>query len=198
MRIIVAMAVVGLASVTSTWAQDPAPGQQESTLEPGSSSSESYYRRGVGFKGSNIFDPKYKQRLKNYAEQIEMGMTRGWLSPEQGTHFKTELERLTKLEATVSAAGYPKEQLDDLEKQVTQFNIDLTSAGSQKSATPVANPDGDLPPLAPDFREGLPKPEAMPAAKPIAKSVTTSVKKTVAKPAVRKVVVTRKPAPKKK
>lgn len=205
MRIIVAMAFLGLVSVTGSFAQDPAPGQLESTLEPGSSSSQSYYRRGVGFKGSNVFDPKYKQRLKNYAEQIEMGMTRGWLTPEQGARFKTELERLTKLESAVSAAGYPKDQLDDLEKQVTQFNIDLTSTGSQQSASPPltkttappipgANPDEELPPLAPDFRagQGLPKPAGTtPVAKPATK---TAVK---AKPALRK-VVTRKPLPKKK
>jgi hypothetical protein len=100
--------------------------------------SEEYVKGYGGVRGSNVFNPKFQERLKTYAEQVDMGLSRGWLTAEEGTQFKVQLDRLNKLEETVRTAGYPKDQLDNLEKEITRFNMDLTSAANKpaKAATP--------------------------------------------------------------
>lgn len=109
----------------------------ESHTKPGSASSVTTVEQSgvMGFKSSNKVNYKYKERLKTYAEQIDMGQTKGWLTAEEVSQFKTELARLNALEAEVSGKGYQKAQVDDLEKQVTKFNMDLTAAANKKPAT---------------------------------------------------------------
>ena len=80
---------------------------------------------------------KYSQRLKNWAEQIDTGITKGWLSADDATKMKARLEELRKLNDSVSSKGYPRADLDDMEKQFTQFNIDLSHA-SETPAKAVA------------------------------------------------------------
>ena len=76
---------------------------------------------------------KYSERLKNWAEQIDIGTTKGWLSADDATKMKARLEELRKLNDSVSSKGYQRADLDDMEKRFTQFNIDLSHA----SATPA-------------------------------------------------------------
>jgi len=95
-----------------------------------SSSSSSSTETVADTKGHSF---KYSERLKNWAEQIDMGTTKGWLSADDATKFKARLEDLRKLNDSVSSKGYQKADLDDMEKQFTQFNIDLSHA----SATPA-------------------------------------------------------------
>lgn len=91
----------------------------------------------MGVRSANVFRPKYRERLKTYSEQIEMGVAKGWLTSEEGQHFKKEHARLDALEAEVSSHGFPKAELDNLERQFTQFNIDLHKA-SNKPASAAA------------------------------------------------------------
>jgi hypothetical protein len=156
-----------------------APVPSSDTSGGGSSSSE-YYSRGVGFKNANVFNPKYRERLATYAEQVEMGLSKGWLTPEEGAQFKSQLARLNQLEETVRAAGYPKDQLDNLEKEVTRFNMDLTTATNKPVKSPVATPaPAVVPVVAPT-----------PIAKP--KVVSTPAKKPPAKPSAKKAVKKKK------
>lgn len=100
--------------------------------------SESYESRGYGgVRDANRIEFKYKERLKNWGEQIQMGLTRGWLSQADAGIFKDRLEKLRTLEADVSSKGYPKPELDDMEKQFTKFNQDLSDAGTKSTAPPV-------------------------------------------------------------
>lgn len=100
--------------------------------------SESSELRGYGgVHEANRIEFKYKERLKNWGEQIQMGITRGWLSESDAGIFKDRLEKLRTLEADVSSKGYPKPELDDMEKQFTKFNQDLSDAGTKSTAPPV-------------------------------------------------------------
>ncbi|HEY9869301.1 MAG TPA: hypothetical protein V6D08_09055 [Candidatus Obscuribacterales bacterium] len=105
------------------------------------SSEVTFERKGVmGVRGSNVFRPKYRERLKTYAEQIELGTSKGWLTTEEGERFKKELARLDSLEAEASKHGWPKAELDDVERAFTQFNIDLHKASNKPAAPTPARP----------------------------------------------------------
>ncbi len=102
-----------------------------------SSSEETTITRGVGFRQSNKFEFKYKERIKTYEEQIQMGLKRGWLSEEDAKTFSLRLDKLKNMEASVSTNGYPKPELDNLELEITKFNKEFSDAG-QKTNTPSA------------------------------------------------------------
>jgi hypothetical protein len=123
-----ALTVMGSAVVSASAADE---------IAQGSSSSSSYSSSGVGFKGANTFAPKYKERIGNYREQIQMGRTKGWLTSAQADHFDAELDRLTALEAKAAAANYAQAELTAVEKAFTTFNIELSSA-STAGAKPAA------------------------------------------------------------
>lgn len=77
---------------------------------------------------------KYKERLGNYAQQIDKGVSNGWLSASEAANFRSRLEQLRSQDAAAGQAGYPKDQLDNLDKSFTKFNEDLSSASSKSSA----------------------------------------------------------------
>jgi hypothetical protein len=79
------------------------------------------------------FSPKYKERMTNYIGQIQMGLDKGWLTTAQADHFKSEIDRLRQLDGQVAAQNYAQPGLDNLERQMTQFNIDLAKAAAQPS-----------------------------------------------------------------
>ncbi|MBZ0186977.1 MAG: hypothetical protein K8F91_12090 [Candidatus Obscuribacterales bacterium] len=97
----------------------------------------SSYSRGVGFKNANVFNPKYKERLTNFEEQIRTGLAKGWINQAQASKFRARLAVLKTVEAKVSAKNYPKAELDDMEKQFTLYNQDFSKAASSKQLTTV-------------------------------------------------------------
>ncbi|MBX9685914.1 MAG: hypothetical protein K2X27_04380 [Candidatus Obscuribacterales bacterium] len=131
-------------------AQDSSSASSSSSFSSSSSSSSSgqvVEQSGVmGIRQSNKKAFKYKERLSTYAEQLEMGLNKGWLTADEVQNFKTQLSALNELEKKVSANGYQADELSDLEKKVTKFNMDLTAAAnkpaksttSAQPATPAA------------------------------------------------------------
>lgn len=113
-------------------------GENNPSASGSSSSSSEVHQSGVmGIRQSNKFAPKYKERIETYKNQIELGLTKGWLSKENAEKFSVELKRLSELEASVAAKGYVKADVDDIDKQLTKFNMDFTNAGQQKAAPAV-------------------------------------------------------------
>jgi hypothetical protein len=142
----------------TTIIESTSPAPSTNVVEPGSES---------GVAVTKMFAPKYKERLNNYADQIQMGLTKGWLTSAQADHFNSEVQRLRKVEADCAAQNYAKPALDDLEKQMTQFNIDLSRASSisfPAKETPAKGGTGgtqldQMPPTAPPVvRSGAPLP----------------------------------------
>lgn len=78
---------------------------------------------------------KFKERLKNIRQQNDTALSKGWITADEHTKFNGEVDRLTSVEATVEAAGFPKADLDDLEKQVTKLNADLSTASNKQPKT---------------------------------------------------------------
>jgi len=77
---------------------------------------------------------KYKERFRNYTEQITLGETKGWLTADQAAKFRSQLEDLKAEEAAAGKNGYPKGDIDRLDKTQTKFNQDLSTAEQTKPA----------------------------------------------------------------
>jgi hypothetical protein len=77
-------------------------------------------------------EAKYRQRIKDMREQLDNGLSKGWISSAKGEQLKQELSDVDTLETGVSSQGFPKEPTNDLEKKVTALNEHITSAMSQK------------------------------------------------------------------
>jgi len=75
---------------------------------------------------------QYKVRLDNSKEQIDLGLTKGWLKPAKAEELKKELAAAYALESDVKAKGYPKDATVELEKAVTLLNQHVTSAAASK------------------------------------------------------------------
>lgn len=150
---------------------------------PAAADETTTFSSGVGFKGANKFAPKYKERIKTYREQIQMGLTKGWLTQAQGDHFSSELNRLAELEEKVAQTNYAQPGLDDVEKQFTTFNIEFSRAAS--SPAPAAAPAKPATPSATTPSTSATTPKATTTAKTTSTSKTTTTKKAPSKPATK-------------
>lgn len=103
-----------------------------------SSSSATTVTRGVGFKNANKVEFKYKERIKNFEEQLVMGKKKGWLTNQEILEFRERLNVLIDLEKTVSGKGYPKAELDKMEKMFTLYNEQFHKAATTPMAKKTA------------------------------------------------------------
>ena len=88
---------------------------------------------------------KFKERLSNIQEQVNRGLDNKWLSVGQAAAFKTERERLLDLTNQTESAGWPKDQVDRLEKDVTVLSAKVSSAatkGGPKAPAPQTEESG--------------------------------------------------------
>ncbi|CAN5644464.1 hypothetical protein BH10CYA1_BH10CYA1_14190 [soil metagenome] len=102
----------------------------------GSSSSSSSTTTEATVKGYAF---KYKQRFDTYSGQIEMGISKGWLTAAQAETFKTRLSELRSVESAASHSGYPDADIARLDKMTTKFNEDLSSASSSKASATTSS-----------------------------------------------------------
>ena len=123
------LAVLALVSLVTV-----APALSDEITESHSSSSSS-----VGTTEKKGFAFKYSERLKNWSEQIDMGISKGWLTADEAQNFRKRLAVLKTLNDNVSGKGYPKADLDAMEKQFTQFNIDLSNTASKPKTSSAAS-----------------------------------------------------------
>ncbi|MCA9813466.1 MAG: hypothetical protein H6677_15265 [Candidatus Obscuribacterales bacterium] len=108
--------------------------QKTPETNSGSTSTTSTVTRGVGFKNANKVEFKYKERIKNFEEQLVMGKQKGWLTDQEILEFREKLDVLIDLEKTVSGKDYPKADLDKMEKMFTLYNEQFHKAAT----TPMA------------------------------------------------------------
>lgn len=106
------------------------------------SSSSSSTTDSIDVKQHNL---KYGERVKNWGEQIDMGISKGWLTADEASTFKTRLDGLRQLNDSISAKGYPRAEQDDMEKQFNTFNIDLSTAASKPKTAAAPAPAAEKP-----------------------------------------------------
>ena len=126
-----------LAAVCSTQLFTPVGAQSESQKDLETphlkNSSSSQYFRGVSFRNANKVEFKYKERIKNFKEQLKMGIEKNWLTSQEAQEFKEKIDVLEKMEKKVSDKKYPKEEVDHMEKMFTLYNQQFHKA----STTPM-------------------------------------------------------------
>lgn len=129
------MRIPSLILALTVLAQLPAQAQESSDVSKPhlKNSKSSQYFRGVSFRNANKVEFKYKERLKNYREQLKMGIEKNWLTSQEVQEFKEKLDVLAKLEKKVSARKYPKKEVDHMEKMFTLYNQQFHKA----STTPM-------------------------------------------------------------
>ncbi|MCC7530738.1 MAG: hypothetical protein IT342_19600 [Candidatus Melainabacteria bacterium] len=123
---IISMPAAGLAEETVVKRTTIIEGTSNTT--PGGSSS-------VSVTQTKSYSLKFKERLSNLTQQNSTALSKGWITADENAKFSAEISRLTALEAKVEGAGFPKADLDDLEKQVTKLNSDLSTASSKQPKT---------------------------------------------------------------
>ena len=102
--------------------------ESTSKVSPGAPSS-------VSITATKTYTLKFKERLSNITQQNATALSKGWITADEKAKFDSEIERLTAVEAKVEGAGFPKADVDDLEKQVTKLNADLSSASNKAKTT---------------------------------------------------------------
>lgn len=123
---------------TSQTKVEKTPETKSGSVTGSGSSSATTVTRGVGFKSANKVEFKYKERIKNFEEQLVMGKTKGWLTNQEILEFREKLNVLIDLEKTVSSKGYPKEELDKMEKMFTLYNEQFHKAATTPMAKKTA------------------------------------------------------------
>jgi len=86
-------------------------------------------KKGVQFE--------FKQRLSDIQDRINTGMDKGWLKVGQAAAFKTEHDRLLDMTNRVESEGWPKGEVDQLEKDVTSFSASVSTAMSSGTPAPT-------------------------------------------------------------
>jgi len=74
---------------------------------------------------------EYKQRLSDLKEQIDKGLEKGWINADQSAALSAEHDRLLAATHKAKKAGWPKDQVNVLEKGVTAFSARVSTALSK-------------------------------------------------------------------
>lgn len=86
------------------------------------------------FADKKVFVPKFKERIKNLKEQVDFSLGKGFITQAESTAFHARLDQLHVQEEDLAKKGYPKAELDGLEKGITGLNSDLFKASNKASA----------------------------------------------------------------
>lgn len=190
--------VLAVGTITAGYAQDSSYSRVEtrssSTTTSSSTSTGSSDKANQGsssetvtFTDKKVFVPKFKERIKNLREQVDFSLGKSFISKDESSTFHSRLDQLHAQEEDLAKRGYPKTELDDLEKGITGLNSDLFKASNK--------PSGEK---AGETTAGSGSAETGAAAKSTG-ATAEAVTKTTAKPAATKPAATapaKKPAAK--
>ncbi len=112
------------------------------------------------YKPTLIFVPKFKERLLNLADQIRLVQSKGFISSDEASLFLDRQSKLLLQEAEASKKGFPRPELDDLEKAITLLNSDLFKAS--KKSDPVKPGPAQTEVNDPNLIPAYPDPELQP------------------------------------
>ncbi len=79
-------------------------------------------KKGVQFK--------FKERIADLQSKINTAVDKGWMTSAQASDFRAEGDRLMTAANSAESLGWPKADVDVLEKNVTKLNADVASAST--------------------------------------------------------------------
>jgi hypothetical protein len=136
--------VLAVGTITTSYAQESSYSRVEtrssSTTSSSSTSTGSSDKSNQGassetvtFADKKVFVPKFKERIKNLREQVDFSLGKTFISKDESSKFHSRLDQLHAQEEDLAKRGYPKSELDDLEKGITGLNSDLFKASNKPS-----------------------------------------------------------------
>lgn len=81
------------------------------------------------------FVPKFRQRLVDLADQVKMAQGKGFITADEASKFMDRQAKLLVQEESANKKGFPRPELDELERAITLLNGDLFKA--MRKADPV-------------------------------------------------------------
>ncbi len=73
---------------------------------------------------------KLRERISDLQIKINTAVDKGWMTNAQASVFRAEGDRLMAATDRAEAHGWPKPELDVLEKSVTKLNADVATAST--------------------------------------------------------------------
>lgn len=89
----------------------------------------------ISVEATKTYSLKFKERLSNITKQNDTALAKGWITADEHSRFAAEAVRLQSVETKIEAAGFPKVDVDALEKEVTKLNADLSTASNKQPKT---------------------------------------------------------------
>ena len=106
------------------------------------------------------FVPKFKQRLVDLADQIKMAQGKGFLTADEVSKFMERQSKLLMQEEAASKKGFPRSELDALEREITLLNGDVFKA--MRKSDPVKPGQAEKEVNDPNLIPAYPDPELQP------------------------------------
>jgi hypothetical protein len=103
---------------------------------------------------------KYRQRIKDLGEQIQMLESKGLLTKDESAKFMERQSQLGKSEEVIENGGFQKGPTDELEKSVTLLNSDVFKASHKSNPIKPGQADKEVndPNLIPAYPDANLKP----------------------------------------
>ncbi len=145
--------------------ESSAGGQNEGAGGSGNSAGDAGTGDGTGeavitTRPKMKFVPKFKERLVNLAEQVNMAEGKGFITKEEAAGFIERQKSLLAKEAEASKSGFPRADVDELERSVALLNSDLFKA--MRKNDPVKPGPAESEVNDPNLIPAYPDPELQP------------------------------------
>lgn len=102
-----------------------------STVGGSSSSTETKLRTE---KPSIAFTPKFNRRIMNLGEQIDLALSKGFISSEEAASFKQRQMQLVSMDEEATKKKMPQTSVIEIERALTVLNADMYRAMHKDTA----------------------------------------------------------------
>jgi tetratricopeptide (TPR) repeat protein len=89
-------------------------------------------------EASVTFVPKFRKRISDLAEQIQFVQNKGFISAADSAAFLARQKSMLAKEEDLRAHGYPKEEMEGLDKEIAGLNNDLFAAMGKSDPVKLA------------------------------------------------------------
>jgi len=86
-------------------------------------------KKGVQFK--------FRERINDLQSKINTAVDKGWMTSSQASVFRAEADRLMVSTNNAESLGWPKADVDVLEKNVTKLNADVATASTASESVTI-------------------------------------------------------------
>lgn len=80
---------------------------------------------------------KFRERISDLQSKINTAVDKGWMTNAQANVFRAEGDRLMAATNSAEANGWPKPDVDVLEKNVTKLNADVATASTASESVTI-------------------------------------------------------------